>query len=158
MAVKPDYKKIEKEAKKIAEEILKQQNFKVEIKVKPEENLIVVNISGEDLGLFIGHRGAHLESLQLVIGLILNKRMKLDSRIPVLVDVGNWRKQREEALEELLEKHLYELKKDKKLVELPPMTPAQRRTIHVLVKNHKDLTSESKGEEPYRHVIIKKAS
>ena len=122
MAVKPDYKKIEKEAKKIAEEILKQQNFKVEIKVKPEENLIVVNISGEDLGLLIGHRGEHLESLQLVIGRILNKRMKLDSRIPVLVDVGNWRKQREEALEELLEKHLYELKKDKKLNEREEMS------------------------------------
>ncbi|HEX7455865.1 MAG TPA: R3H domain-containing nucleic acid-binding protein [Candidatus Nanoarchaeia archaeon] len=157
MASKTTSSKIKKEAKTLTEDFLREMSIEAEVEVQADEELIKIQISGEELGLLIGYRGENLESFQLLLGIALNKKLGLEPRLPVLVDVGGWRQQREESLRALVEKEVVHLEKGKHPVELPPMPPAQRRSIHLLVKNHGGLISESVGEEPNRYVVIKKA-
>ena len=74
----------------------------------------------------------------------------------MLLDVGGWREQREEALKNLIAKEIEKLSTGLSSVELPPMPPAQRRTVHLLITDHDGLTSESVGEEPNRRVVVQK--
>jgi spoIIIJ-associated protein len=157
MAKKTESNKIEKEAQSLVEKILRLLGAEAKVAVVADTELIKIEIDGENLGLLIGYRGENLESLQLLLGIILNKRLGEGAGRPVLVDVGGWRKSREESLQILVEKELAKLSKGRSYVDLPPMPPSQRRAVHILVGQHDGLVSESVGEEPNRHVVIKKA-
>ncbi len=156
MANKASTSKIEKTARELTEETLEKLSVEAEVAAEADQDLVKIKISGEELGLLIGYRGENLESLQLLLGIMINNKLELDSRIPVLVDVGDWRAQREEALRLLVAKEIKNISGDRTSVELPAMPPSQRRTVHLLVKDHKGLSSESEGEEQNRHVVIKK--
>ena len=158
MASQSEVSKIKKETKALTEKLLGLLGVEAKIEVEAEAELIKIIISGEDLGLLIGYRGENLESLQLILGIVVNKKLSLDPRIPVVVDIDGWREQREESLRSLVEKEIKNISSKNPFVELPPMPPSQRRTVHLLVKDQDGLTSESSGEEPYRYVVIKKAS
>jgi spoIIIJ-associated protein len=156
MASKISTSKIERETVETTEEVLEELGVEAKVSVKSSDSLIETKITGEDLGLLIGYRGENLESLQLILGIIINNKLKSEPRIPVLIDVGDWRAQREESLRTLVAKEVTKLDSGDRAVELPPMPPSQRRTTHLLVKEHEGLTSESVGEEPNRHIVIKK--
>ena len=156
MAGKIKSDKIKKEAQTFTAKLLKLMGVDGEIEVEVDEELIKIMISGGDLGLLIGYRGENLESLQLVLGIALNKKLSLEPRMPVIVDVDGWRQQREESLRFKVEKEIANISSVRTSVELPPMPPTQRRSVHLLVKNYEGLTSESTGEEPNRRVVIKK--
>ncbi|MCH7541567.1 KH domain-containing protein [Patescibacteria group bacterium] len=156
MAGKIKSDKIKKEAQTFTTKLLKLIGVDGKVEAEVDEELIKIMISGEDLGLLIGYRGENLESLQLVLGIALNKRLSLDPRMPVIVDVGGWRQQQEESLRSLVEKEIANISSVSNSVELPPMPPTQRRSVHLLVKNYEGLTSESTGEEPNRRIVIKK--
>ncbi len=156
MANKASTSKIEKTARELMEETLEKLSVEAEVTVEAGKDLVKIQISGEELGLLIGYRGENLESLQLLLGIMINNKLGLDPRLPVLVDVGDWRAQREESLRLMVAKEIKNISGNKTSVELPAMPPAQRRTIHLLVKDHEGLSSESEGEEPNRCVVIKK--
>ncbi|MDP2720578.1 MAG: R3H domain-containing nucleic acid-binding protein [bacterium] len=156
MASKTKDKEIIDEAKKLTKDLLKLIGIEAKVVAVGEDDLVKVDINGDDLGLLIGYRGENLESLQLVLGVILNKKLNLDPWRPVLLDVGGWRQQSEESLRNLIAKEVEKLSSEAKSVEMPPMPPAQRRTVHLLITDYDGLTSESVGEEPNRRVVIKK--
>ena len=156
MVSKSEFDKIKKETKVFTEKLLGLLDVKAKVEVEADADLIKVMISGEDLGLLIGYRGENLESLQLILGIAINKKLSLEPRMPVIVDVDGWRQQREESLRSLVEKEIKNISSKNPSVELPPMPPSQRRTVHLLVKEQDGLTSESSGEEPNRYVVIKK--
>lgn len=156
MAEKNPSSKIKSESKKIAEKTLKLIDVNAIVNVESRDDLIKINIDGEDLGLLIGYRGENIESFQLLLGIIINRTLELAQWRPVLVDVGGWRQQREEALRILVNKEIENISAEQASVELPPMPPAQRRSVHLLVGEHEGLTSESAGEGENRHVVIKK--
>ena len=158
MVSKSKISEIKKETKVLTEKLLELIGVEAKVEADADAELIKIMISGEDLALLIGYRGEHLESLQLILGIVVNKKLSLDPRIPVVVDIDGWREQREEALRSLVEKEIKNISLKQPFVELPPMPPSQRRTVHILVKDQEGLTSESSGEEPNRYVVIKKAS
>jgi len=158
MAQEKQNSQIEKEARSLATELLEIIGVKADVETEASEELIKIDIQGDDLGLLIGYRGENIESLQLLLGLILNKRLGLTQWRPVLVDVGGWRKQKEESLKELVETELEKMNTGLPSVDLPPMPPAQRRVVHVAVSEKEGYTSESVGEGSERHIVIKRVS
>ena len=156
MVNKTENSKVEKEAASLTKKILKMLGVEASVEVETQEDLIKIKIDGSDLGLLIGYRGENLESLQLLLGMMLNKGVGEQVWQPVLVDVGGWRKMREEALRALVEREVEKLSASRNSVELSPMPPAQRRTVHILVKQFEGLASESVGEGEDRHVVIKR--
>jgi len=155
MGTKDKVGKIDK-AQNLIVELLKQLNIDAKFEVTEEDNLIKIKITGQNLGILIGHRGEALESLQLLVSIILNKQIGEEIWTPVLVDVDNWREQQEDSLRAFLSREINKINESKESIELAPMPPAQRRAAHLIVGEFEGFESESVGEEPNRHLVIKR--
>ena len=143
-------------AKELTEELLSKLGVKAKIGVSEQDDAIHIGLEGDDLGILIGFHGENLEAVQLILSLMINKKLEGEEWLPVNLDVGGWRKERAEVLKSMINKAELELKGNKSSVELPPMSASQRRMVHVLLADYEGITSESTGEEPNRKVIIKK--
>ena len=117
-----------------------------------EENVFDVELKGDDMGVLIGKRGQTLDSLQYLTNLAINKN--LDNYIKVKLDTEDYRKRRQETLENLAKNIAYKVKRTKKPVSLEPMNPFERRVIHSALQNDRFVTTHSEGEGPYRHVVV----
>lgn len=113
---------------------------------------IYVNIEGENLHYLIGYRGETINSLQTILSTIANKRTT--SRIRVYLNIAGYREKRVKTLEELAEKLARTVERTRKSVTLEPMTAYERKIIHTKLQNNSKVKTYSKGEEPYRKVII----
>lgn len=100
-------------AKSFIETLLKNAKVNADVEVKQEDNLIKVNIKGDEAACLIGRRGDTLDSIQFLTGLALNKINK-DSHTRVLVDIENYREKREESLIRYANKMAREVAKTKK--------------------------------------------
>lgn len=143
-------------AKDLTKELLSKLGVEAKIGVSEQDDAIHIVVEGDDLGILIGFHGENLEAVQLILGLMINKKREDEDWLPVNFDVGGWRKERAEILRSMIDKAEIELKGSKEAVELPPMSASQRRMVHVLLSDYKGITSESVGEEPNRKVVIKK--
>lgn len=124
----------------------------VDSKFDEEENVLDINMIGEDMGILIGKRGQTLDSLQYLTGLVVNKNK--DEYIRVKLDTENYRERRKETLENLARNIAFKVKRSKKPVALEPMNPYERRVIHAALQNDRYVVTRSEGEEPFRHVVI----
>ena len=124
----------------------------IEISYNDEEKEMSINLSGEDMGILIGKRGQTLDSLQYLVGMVVNKGS--EGYIRVELDTENYRSRRKETLETLAKNIAYKVKRTKRSVSLEPMNPYERRIIHAALQNDKYVTTRSEGEEPFRHVVI----
>ena len=123
--------------------------YKTEIK----EYEIYVDIQGEDVNHLIGYRGENINSFQTILTAIANK--KSTSKIRVYLDIAGYRERREKTLEDLAEKIARTVVRTRKPVTLEPMTAYERKIIHTKLQTHSKVETISKGEEPYRKVVIK---
>ncbi|MBU5308685.1 protein jag [Clostridioides mangenotii] len=140
-------------SKNFVEGILKNSNIDAEVKVVQEGNLIKIDIVGKEASSLIGRRGETLDSIQLLTGLALNKINK-DSKMRVLIDIGNYRKKRKESLVRYANKVAREVAKTKKTKKLDYMNPYERRIIHSALQNDKYVITYSEGTDPYRRLVI----
>lgn len=119
---------------------------------KSENNELVVDLSGEDMGVLIGKRGQTLDALQYLTSQVVNKHQT--AYIRVKIDTENYRERRRETMETLAQNIALKVRKTHKPVALEPMNPYERRIIHSFLQNDKDIITKSEGVEPYRHVIV----
>ena len=119
---------------------------------KEDEKELSIDLSGDDMGVLIGKRGQTLDSLQYLVSLIVNKEST--DYIRVKVDTENYRKRRQDTLENLAKNIAFKVKRTKRTVSLEPMNPYERRIIHSALQNDKFVTTHSEGEEPFRHVVV----
>lgn len=124
----------------------------VDSKFDEKDNILDINMIGEDMGILIGKRGQTLDSLQYLTGLVANKNH--EDYIKVKLDTENYRERRKETLENLARNIAYKVKRTKKPVALEPMNPYERRVIHAALQNDRYVVTRSEGEEPFRHVVI----
>lgn len=127
-------------------------NPDVEIEEK-EENNFSVSISGDDLNFLIGFRGQSLDALQNILKLIIYKKTQTQ---PVLtVDINSYRNRKSEKLQDMARSFIDKVRFFQKDVELPRMSPWERRQIHIMVTEYDDVISESTGEGEDRRIILK---
>ena len=127
---------------------------KIEVDYKPEENVMNIDLVGNDMGVLIGKRGQTLDSLQYLASLVVNKNKEEGSYIRVKLDTENYRARRKETLEHLAKNIAYKVKRTRKNVALEPMNPYERRVIHSALQNDRYVSTRSEGEEPFRHVVV----
>ncbi|MBR6477439.1 MAG: protein jag [Lachnospiraceae bacterium] len=127
-------------------------NVAIEVKYDDVEKNMDIDLSGDDMGMLIGKRGATLDSLQYLVSLVVNKNS--EDYIRVKVDTENYRERRKETLENLAKNIAYKVKRTKRPVSLEPMNPYERRIIHSALQNDKYVTTHSEGEDPFRRVIV----
>ena len=143
-------------AEKIAENFLREvflsMGLIIKINTKLQEKQLLIDLSGEDMGILIGKRGQTLDALQYLVNLVVNKTSL--SYISVMLDTENYRQRRKETLETLALNLAKKAKHTKKNVVLEPMNPYERRIIHSALQNDRYVTTFSEGEEPFRNVVI----
>lgn len=129
-------------------------DLKVDIKLDYDEteNQLSVDLSGDEMGLLIGKRGITLDSLQYLLGLVINKNT--ENYVKVKLDTENYRERRKETLENLAKNLAHKVKRIRRPVYLEPMNPYERRIIHSALQKDKYVETHSEGEEPYRKVVI----
>lgn len=129
---------------------LKLENF--EITAIRKDNNVVLDISGDKLGVVIGRRGETLDSLQYLTILASNRTEESYCRISV--DCNGYRDKRKETLESLAKRTSAKVIKQGRKIALEPMNPYERRIIHSCVAEIEGVSSHSTGVEPYRKVVI----
>ncbi|MDU5107598.1 MULTISPECIES: RNA-binding cell elongation regulator Jag/EloR [unclassified Clostridium] len=148
--VKKDYKD---EVKLFLRNILNSMKVQAEIRIREENDIIHIDLTGPKMGIIIGYRGETLDALQYLTSLVVNK----DHNIPykkVVLDTENYRKKREETLIRVAEKTAYKVKKIRRPYKLEPMNPYERRIIHSALQDNEYVYTFSEGEEPHRRVVV----
>lgn len=150
VTMKDDKRKL---AGDLLENILKYMNVPCSVKVENAgENQTTLLIDGENVGNVIGKRGSTLNALEYLLNVMVNKEGA--DKLSVSIDASGYRESRVKSLEELSLKLAAKVKETNKSVELEPMTSQERKVIHTALKNNTDVYTYSKGEEPYRKVVI----
>lgn len=117
----------------------------------PEGN-VVVEVSGADLGCLIGRRGQTLEAVQYLVSRVVSKAA--ERRVRVVLDAENYRARRREALEELALRTASRVAGSRQSISLRPMTPSERRIVHMALAEEPSVDTHSEGEEPNRKVVV----
>ncbi len=124
--------------------------------IEPEDSkdqrMVLVEIQGDDLSILIGRRSETLNALQYISSLIVGKQ--LDHWVPLMIDVQGYRSRRERQLRQLARRMAEQAIHTGRRQVLEPMPANERRLIHLELKDHPKVTTESIGEEPSRKVTI----
>ncbi|HSN74850.1 MAG TPA: RNA-binding cell elongation regulator Jag/EloR [Anaerolineae bacterium] len=113
---------------------------------------LVLNIAGEDLGILIGRRAETLVALQYLTRLMVNHRVH--RWVNLVVDVEGYKARREEQLVRLAERMAERAASTGRAVALEAMPPRERRIVHITLRNHPQVTTQSVGEGDQRKVTI----
>lgn len=142
----------QKKVKEELNEILKLMGMEAEVTTSLEEGKVVADIKSENGAILIGKKGQTLNALQLIVNLIVNRDEK--TRTKVIVDTENYRQRRENALMKMAGEVADEVKSKGRSRELEPMNPAERRVIHLALKDDRDVETTSQGEGNFRRVVV----
>jgi spoIIIJ-associated protein len=135
-------------------EILQAAKLEAEARITSEdpEAAYLEITGGADLGLLIGRRGQTLSALQHLVGLIANKRQL--HRKKIVLDAAGYRARRERALRALAANAATRAKRTGQEVVLEPLSPRERRIIHLALADDPAVTTSSVGEDPQRQIVI----
>ncbi len=141
------------EVQESIESVLKSLGVDGDFNFTQNEEEISVVLNTKDTGIVIGYHGETLEALQLVLSIVISK--KIDKFIRVIIEVGDYRKNRSEWLENLAMKAKEQVILEKKEISLPSLRSWERRIVHVLLQEDTEVMSESIGQGRDRTLIIK---
>jgi len=113
---------------------------------------ISVDIRGNDLSVLIGRRSETLSAFQYVASLIVGR--ETEQFVQLSVDVEGYRDRREKQLVQMAKRMADQVAKNGRRQTLEPMPSGERRVIHIALRDHPAVKTESTGEDPYRKVVI----
>lgn len=146
-------KKQSKIVQDTTEELLKLLEIQGGFEVKETEGAIEINLNTEDSGIVIGYHGDTLESLQLILSLCLAKKLGEFKRVSI--EVGEYKKKREEWLKSLAEETKERVLSQNKEIYLSDLKSWERRIVHLFLQNDQEVISESIGEGKDRVLVVK---
>lgn len=116
------------------------------------DNLVFINIAGDDLGLIIGRRGQTLDAVQFLVNQVANKSGGVWVRF--VLDAQGYRERRAEALAGMARRMAERARRERRKIALEPMNALERRVVHLALADMPGIETYSEGEEPERRVII----
>jgi spoIIIJ-associated protein len=116
------------------------------------KRVLLINITGQDLSILIGRQAETLQALQFITSLIVNK--KAGRAVPLSVDVEGYRERRKHQLVQMAQRMAEQAIRTGRRQVLEPMSSEDRRMIHLELRDHPKVFTESIGEEPRRKVTI----
>lgn len=142
------------QVKKITEDLLSNLEIAGSVSVDVDETgAYRVHIDTEETGLLIGFHGKTLESFQIILSILVSK--KLESWVKVYVNVGDYREKREEALMYMAQRAAERALASGRPVELTRLSPSERRVIHLTLSGDDRVATESIGEGEARVLVVK---
>lgn len=146
-------------AEQVTGELLEKMHVRARLKaqiVPPadenDQSLVMVEVQGDDLSILIGRRSETLNALQYITSLIVAR--EVGRWVPLMIDVQGYRARRERQLRVLARRMAEQVVHTGRRSALEPMPANERRIIHLELRDHPEVMTESVGEEPNRKVTI----
>jgi len=139
-------------AAEMVSEIVTRMGLQVEVKIREDQDEVVLDISGGDAGRVIGKKGQTLDALQFVINKIVNRFP--EGRRHILLDSGDYRQRREDGLVSMARREAKRALAQSRIITLEPMSPRDRRVIHLSLAKFPGVSTRSDGQGAERRVRI----
>lgn len=141
-----------KNAEEFINKIMESFKIKAEIVWEEKDDVPIVRLYGDEMGIIIGNKGKTLEAIQILMSIIANKNSLVKGKI--YLDIEDYRKRKVKNLEQLSEKMAERAVEIGEDVILEPMTASERKVIHNFLSKNDEVITMSMGEEPERKVVI----
>jgi spoIIIJ-associated protein len=145
---------VNEKASEVLRTLLSKMAVEHEVVASEDEERVTLEVKGPETGLVIGKKGQTLDALQYLVNKIVSREVSEEESKPINVDAEGYRGRRAESLIELAHRLAEKAVRTGKPVAADPMSPADRRVIHVALANTPGLTTKSEGEGIYRHLVI----
>lgn len=132
--------------------VLGEMGFKARIDVYDAGEVIAVDVASQETGLFIGQKGETIDALQYLVNVAVFKNREFSKRI--VLDSEGYRQRRVEALQGMAHRTARRAIRERRRVELPPMNSAERRIVHVYLKDNPAVVTASEGTGSNRRVTV----
>ena len=133
-------------------EILKRMSLLVDVVIREDGEEVVLDITGEDVGRVIGKKGQTLDALQFLINKIVNRFP--EGRRHIVLDSGDYRLRRENGLVSMARREAKRAVQQSRIITLEPMSPRDRRVIHLSLAKFPGVSTRSDGQGNERRVRI----
>lgn len=138
---------------KTTEELFKLLDIAGDITVEVDDETANIVLSTDDSGIVIGRHGDMLESLQTVLALCVSK--KLDKFYRISLEVGDYKKNREEWLRSMVQDTKDRVLTENREISIPSLKAWERRIVHLSLQDDKEVVSESVGEGRDRILVVR---
>ncbi len=138
--------------KKETEEMLRLLGVSLDISVSADLDGVMINLTGEDSAILIGHHGENLSAFAYILGMILRK--KIDREIVFKVDINGYLKDKDKKMTEIILKAIEKVRISGFPEDMTGLNPYERRLTHTIVAKE-GLVSESRGYGDNRVLVIK---
>ncbi|WP_035425300.1 Jag family protein [Atopobium fossor] len=116
-----------------------------------DEGELILDVNGGNLAVLIGRHGRVLDSFQMLVSSLVNR--KLGFHFPVIVDIEGYKNRRKKKIESIALSAAARAKSNGR-VRLKPMNAYERRLVHLALINDNEIITHSEGEDPERYVVI----
>jgi spoIIIJ-associated protein len=134
--------------------VLERMGISADIEIKDDSDKTVLEIQTSDTELVIGRRGVVMDALQHLVNKVVYRDRAGERSKPLVVDAGGFRDKQVERLRALAQRMAEKALQTKQIVELQPMTPHDRRIVHMAIAEIPGLSSRSEGEGEDRHILV----
>ncbi len=140
------------EAIEALEGIVERMGLHIEVDVREDGDPIVLDVQGPDAGRAIGKKGQTLEALQFLVNKIVNRHP--EGRRYIVLDSGDYRERHERGLVAMARREAKRALKEGRTITLEPMSPRDRRVIHMSLAKFSGVTTSSEGQGAGRRIRI----
>ncbi len=134
--------------------VLERMGITADIDVKDDADKTTLEIQTSDTEMVIGRRGVVIDALQHLVNKAVYKERSTEKTKPLVIDAGGFRDKQLERLRGIATKMAQQAIETKQIVALQPMTPHDRRIVHMAISEIPGLTTRSEGEGEDRHITI----
>src|SRR5882672_3981733 len=134
--------------------VLERMGISADIDIKDDNDKITLEIQTADTEMVIGRHGVVIDALQHLVNKAVYKERRDDKTKPLVVDAGGFRDKQIERLRQLAQKMGEKALQTMQIVELQPMSPHDRRIVHMAIAEIPGLSSRSEGEGEDRHILV----
>lgn len=133
-------------------ELLDSMDFDGTVDAYDADEAIVVEVSCAQTGLLIGQKGETIDAIQYLLNVTMYRDREFVKRI--VVDTEGYRRRRVEAIQGMAHRTARRALREKRSLSLPPMSPSERRVVHLFLSENPGVSTSSEGKDEGRKVII----
>jgi spoIIIJ-associated protein len=147
-----DESELGRHVREVLDRITREIGVRCRIEIREDDATLLASCSGPDLGVLIGKRGQTIDAIQYLLNAIAARGE--EPRKEIVVDAAGYRERRRDALEGVAVRSAERVVATGARVDLEPMTAAERKTVHLRLKEFPGVETSSEGTEPNRYVVI----
>jgi spoIIIJ-associated protein len=140
------------EVRNMVTSLVDAMGFEARIDVYDASGFIAVDVASDSTALFIGQKGETIDAVQYLVNSAIYRNRPFVKRI--VLDAEGYRQRRVEAIQGIAHRTARRAVRERRAVELPPMSPAERRVVHIYLRDNPDVTTASEGAGDNRRVRI----